>query len=69
MSTNVFTVTGMTCSHCAMSVTEEIKLIAGVDDVDVHLATGQVTVSATEPVDRSQIEAAVAEAGYELAAG
>ena len=42
---STYTVTGMTCSHCAMSVTEEITQIPGVSSVDVDLGSGQVTIS------------------------
>ena len=33
--TTTYTVTGMTCGHCAASVTEEISELAGVEDVAV----------------------------------
>ena len=39
----------MTCGHCVASVTEEIGEIAGVEDVDVVLETGAVTVTSAEP--------------------
>ncbi|MFC5175149.1 heavy-metal-associated domain-containing protein [Nocardioides taihuensis] len=68
MSTSTYTVVGMTCSHCAMSVTEEITAIPGVENVDVDLASGQVTVSSGSDLDRSQVQEAVEEAGYQLAA-
>jgi copper ion binding protein len=67
MSTQTFTVTGMTCGHCVASVTEEVSEIAGVESVDVVLETGQVTVSSAEPVDAAVVRAAVEEAGYQLA--
>lgn len=66
MSTQTFTVTGMTCDHCVASVTEEVSEVAGVDHVDVVLESGQVTVTSNEPVDESAIRAAVEEAGYQL---
>jgi copper chaperone len=67
MSTQTFTVTGMTCGHCVASVTEEVSEVAGVQSVDVVLETGQVTVTSTEPVDAASVQAAVEEAGYQLA--
>ena len=67
MSTETYTVTGMTCGHCAASVTEEISELAGVDSVDVALETGAVTITSAEPVDRAAVQAAVEEAGYQLA--
>jgi copper ion binding protein len=67
MSENTYTVTGMTCEHCAASVTEEISEIDGVANVAVDLPTGTVTVTSNRPVGDAQIRAAVEEAGYELA--
>jgi copper chaperone len=67
MSTQSFTVTGMTCGHCVASVKEEVSEVAGVQDVDVVLETGQVTVTSAEPLDESAVRAAVEEAGYALA--
>jgi copper chaperone len=61
------TVTGMTCQHCVMSVTEEVGEIAGVRSVDVQLATGAVTVVSDRALDRAEIAAAVEEAGFALA--
>ncbi len=67
MSQNTYTVTGMTCGHCATSVTEEITEIDGVSDVAVDLPTGVVTVTSDRPLDEAQVRAAVEEAGYQLA--
>lgn len=66
MSTQNFTVHGMTCEHCVASVTEEVSEIRGVSDVAVDLATGVLTVTAEQPVDETTVRAAVAEAGYTL---
>jgi len=63
-----FTVTGMTCAHCQRAVAEEITAVEGVDCVAVDLATGAVSVTASQPVDRADIAAAVDEAGYALVA-
>jgi copper chaperone CopZ len=67
MNTETYTVTGMTCGHCAASVTEEISEIDGVQGVDVVVETGAVTVTSTEPLDPAAVQAAVEEAGYALA--
>lgn len=64
--TDTFTVTGMTCGHCVASVTEELTELPGVEQVEVTLETGQVTVTSAEPLDRSAVQAAVEEAGYQL---
>jgi copper chaperone CopZ len=65
--TSTYTVTGMTCGHCVASVTEEIEEIAGVENVDVVLESGTVTVTSSTPLERAAVEAAVTEAGYALA--
>ena len=65
--THTFTVTGMTCGHCVASVTEEVSELAGVEHVDVDLATGAVTVTSTTPLEDDAVRAAVEEAGYALA--
>ncbi|MPZ95929.1 MAG: cation-transporting ATPase [Propionibacteriales bacterium] len=67
MSTTTHTVTGMTCDHCVAAVTEEVSAIDGVSNVDVVLATGQVTVTSTTPIDETALREAVEEAGYVLA--
>lgn len=65
MSTTTYHVTGMTCSHCVASVSEEVSEVDGVEDVSVDLESGAVTVTGTG-VDDEAVRAAVAEAGYEL---
>lgn len=66
MATKNYTVTGMTCGHCEMSVKEEVGEIAGVTDVTADHSTGAVSVSGEGFTDE-QVAAAIAEAGYELA--
>lgn len=68
MSETTYTVAGMTCEHCVASVTEEISEIAGVSGVAVDLTTGAVTVTSADPLDDETVRAAVAEAGYAVAA-
>ncbi|QHE74271.1 heavy-metal-associated domain-containing protein [Rhodococcus sp. WAY2] len=67
MSTSTVTVTGMTCGHCVSSVRDEIGNIDSVTAVDVDLASGLVTIDSSEPLERSAIQNAVEEAGYQLA--
>ncbi|WBB65269.1 cation transporter [Micromonospora sp. WMMD812] len=66
MVTTTYQVQGMTCGHCVSAVSAEIGAIAGVDDVRVDLASGQVTVSSESPLDTASVRAAVDEAGYDL---
>jgi copper chaperone len=67
MTTESFLVEGMSCGHCAASVTREVSGVAGVTDVAVDLPSGTVTVTAEQPIAESVLAAAVAEAGYTLA--
>ena len=66
-TTQNYTVTGMTCDHCVLSVTEEVQEIPGVENVDVVLETGSLTVTSSEPVDDDAVKTAVEDAGYQLA--
>jgi copper chaperone len=67
MSESTYPVTGMTCSHCVSSVTEEVSGIDGVRDVRIELATGQVTVNSDRDLTVDEVREAVTEAGYQLA--
>ena len=65
--TRDYTVEGMTCSHCVLSVSEEVAEIPGVSAVEVDLPSGRMTVSGRD-LDDEAVRAAVTEAGYDLAA-
>ncbi|MGB3770222.1 MAG: copper ion binding protein [Rhodococcus sp. (in: high G+C Gram-positive bacteria)] len=67
MATKTVTVTGMTCQHCVAAVTEEVSALAGVTGVTVDLESGRVDVESDTPIGDAELEAAVDEAGYELA--
>jgi copper chaperone CopZ len=58
----------MTCDHCRHAVTAEVCSVPGVESAAVDLPAGTVTVSATAPVNRADIAAAIDEAGYTLIA-
>ena len=65
MSTErTFTVEGMTCAHCELSVREEVEELAGVASAEADHATGRLTVRGE--VDDDDVRAAVADAGYRL---
>jgi copper chaperone len=65
--TRDYTVQGMTCSHCVLSVREELSEVPGVSAVDVDLTSGRMTVTGQD-IDDNAVHAAVAYAGYEVAA-
>ena len=62
-----YTVSGMTCRHCALSVHEEVAGVAGVEHVEVDLDSGRLSVSGAGFSDET-IRTAVRNAGYELTA-
>jgi copper chaperone len=67
MQQQVFAVAGMTCGHCENAVRSELLLIPGVRTVRVDLQSGSVTVEAEAELTQADVQAAVREAGYELA--
>ncbi|MEU1747760.1 heavy-metal-associated domain-containing protein [Micromonospora arida] len=66
MVDTTYQVQGMTCGHCVSAVSAEVGAIPGVQDVQVDLAAGRVTVSSDQPLDLGVVRAAVDEAGYDL---
>jgi copper chaperone CopZ len=68
MSTvQTYTVAEKTCEHCVASVSEEVQEISGVEDVQVVLETGSLTVTTSQPIDDAEVQTAVESAGYQLA--
>jgi copper chaperone len=68
-ATAEYRVAGMTCGHCASSITETLSALDGVRDVQIALVPGgisTVTLAASFPLDEDAVRSAVAEAGYEL---
>ena len=68
--TATYGIDGMTCEHCVMSIDEAFRELPGVTDVRVDLVVGgrsTATVTSTEPLDDTAVDAAVDEAGYTLA--
>ena len=60
-----YTVQGMTCAHCVAAVEEEVSRVVGVEAVEVQLESGRLAVAGAGFTDDA-VEAAVAEAGYEV---
>ena len=59
-------IAGMTCGHCAMSVTKELSKLDGAADVKVDPQAGKATLQVSESVAGEAVAAAVEEAGYTL---
>lgn len=60
-----FKVSGMSCGHCVRAITQAIQVLDPVARVEVDLAAGLVRVESS--LDAAQIQAAIAEEGYEVA--
>ncbi|WP_215449676.1 heavy-metal-associated domain-containing protein [Streptomyces sp. ATCC 21386] len=65
MAQKHYLVTGMSCEHCAASITEEVSQVPGVTNVDVDVTAGSVSVGGTD-LDDARLRAAIVEAGYEV---
>lgn len=60
-------ISGMDCSHCVASVTEELQELDGVQEVTVELNKDGIsvaTITSASGLDPEAIGEAVAEAGY-----
>lgn len=58
-----YTVSGMTCGHCAKAITEEVAAVPGVTSVEVSLDDAKMDVTSEAPVDFDRLLEAVYEAG------
>ena len=65
-TSRTYLVEGMTCGSCAGKVSDKVAELVGVEDLDVDLATGGLTLHSQEPVDDETVRAAVEEAGYKV---
>lgn len=65
MQTTTFKVAGMTCGSCVARVTNTLRSVAGVSNVNVSLAGAAATVEFdTQLTTPEHLHAAVRQAGY-----
>lgn len=62
-----FTVDGMSCNHCVMTVKKSVAAADSGAKVEVNLKTKKVTVESN--IDKAVIAASIEEAGYPVLAG
>lgn len=62
----VYTVPGISCSHCTHAIEEEVALVVGVESVSADVDSKRVVVRG-EDLDDDAIRAAIDEAGYDAA--
>ncbi len=63
MNEKIVKVSGMTCNHCKANVQNNIASIAGIESIDVDLATGHVLLKG-DKIDLSAVKGAVEGIGY-----
>jgi copper chaperone CopZ len=59
-------VKGMSCGHCAAAVTKALRVLPGVGEVQVDLASGRVTYDCEKPFPAEEVARAIKAAGYEV---
>ena len=59
-------ISGMGSPACADAVVEAVRAVDGVAEVTWDVATATITVRASQPVDRGDIERAVVRVGHTL---
>lgn len=61
-----FNVPGMTCSHCARTITNAVQEIDPAAQVNIDLASKTVVVESTAQAERLKV--AIQDAGYDVVA-
>lgn len=70
MQTTTFNVAGMTCGSCVARVTNALRSVDGVGNVNVSLAGAAATVEFDQQLTTpAQLQAVVRKAGYDTNAG
>jgi copper chaperone CopZ len=57
-------VAGVVCGHCLDAVQASVRRVRGIRSVSVDRSTSTITVVADQPVDRTDVDAAVARTGH-----
>ncbi len=63
---SIFKVKGMSCNHCAQSVTRALNSLAGVQNVEVDLREGEVRFDNEGHLPSEKVREAIERAGYEV---
>lgn len=64
--THSFHVDGMSCQHCVKAIEDALAAMAGVQEVEVDLQAGKVSVNAEHDLCPDKIADVIEEAGYEV---
>jgi copper chaperone len=63
----VLNVPGVSCSHCKVAIESAVSRLAGVDSVEVEIATKSVAVDLGAAGDLAAVKAAIEDEGYPVA--
>lgn len=66
MKTMELTIEGMTCGHCAASVTRELSQLSGIETVEVDQPGGSAKLEFVDTPQEDELSAAISKAGYKL---
>ncbi len=66
MKTSTLNVEGMSCDHCVTAIKKTVGAIQGVEDVDINLKEGTVSVQHGDGVNVEQLKEAIQGAGYDV---
>ena len=64
MSQAKFVVPNISCNHCVMNISRELKALPGVKDVTADANSKQVTVNFDAPASEQGIRKTLVEIGY-----
>lgn len=66
MKTSVLKVEGMSCDHCITAIKKTVGAIQGVENIDIDLKGGIVSVQHGDGINVEQLKEAVQGAGYDV---
>ncbi len=66
MKTSTLNVEGMSCNHCVMAIKKTVGAIQGVENIDIDLKVGTVSVQHGDGVNLEQLKEAIQGAGYDV---
>lgn len=59
-------ITGMSCQHCKRHVTEALKSLEGVNEVEVSLPENKAVIKVDRALSFDTLKASIEEVGYTL---
>jgi Cu+-exporting ATPase len=60
----IINIDGMSCMHCAQSVTDRLNALEGISSTQVNLEQKQAVVESNQPVDKDMVTQTITDAGY-----